>query len=132
MSTLSLNGTTPRVLAMRQKQQNTVDGYMEYLAMTYPLFQAPKPMRIGILAELLKTRPEGVSVRIVRKTLTKWVRNPDYIQRVANGSKRYDLHGQAVEDIQPEHREHARQMIERYRISTRNDSGPTVTTTPSD
>ncbi|MFN7858067.1 MAG: ProQ/FINO family protein [Acidovorax sp.] len=88
---------------------------LEQLAGWYPhLFGAVfRPLKRGIFQDLLAAHPEAFEREALKAALGIHTRSTRYLQSVAAGERRYDLSGQPVEDMAPEHVHHA--LLEVYR-----------------
>ena len=75
------------------------------LAGWYPaLFGAVfRPLKRGIFQDLVQARPDALDQASLRAALALHTRSTRYLAAVANGEKRHDLAGQAVEDMAAEH-----------------------------
>ena len=78
---------------------------LEQLAGWYPaLFGAVfRPLKRGIFQDLVQARPDALDQASLRAALALHTRSTRYLAAVANGEKRHDLAGQAVEDMAAEH-----------------------------
>ena len=88
---------------------------LEQLAGWYPhLFGAVfRPLKRGIFQDLMVAHPEAFEREALKAALGIHTRSTRYLQSVAAGERRYDLSGQPVEDMAPEHVHHA--LLEVYR-----------------
>jgi ProP effector len=78
---------------------------LEKLFTLYPhLFGAEfLPLKLGIYQELMAAHPEQFTRETLKAALGQHTRSTRYLQSVAAGQPRYDLQGQAVEAVAPEH-----------------------------
>ena len=78
---------------------------LEKLAALYPgLFSAVfLPLKRGIFQELLAAHPESFERDTLKAALSVHTRSTRYLNAVASGLARYDLQGQVVELMAPEH-----------------------------
>ena len=88
---------------------------LEQLAALYPqLFGAVfRPLKRGIFQDLIAAHPDAFERAALKEALALHTRSTRYLHSVAAGGKRYDLAGQPVEDLAPEHVLHA--LLEVYR-----------------
>lgn len=88
---------------------------LEQLAALYPhLFGAVfRPLKRGIFQDILAAHPELFEREALKVALGLHTRSTRYLQSVAAGDQRYDLQGQPVEAMAPEHVHHA--LLEVYR-----------------
>ena len=99
------------------QQPRTPHPVLEQLASLYPgLFGAHfLPLKRGIFHDLMAAHPEVFTVDTLKPALALHTRSGRYLNAVAEGLKRHDLQGQAVEDMAPEHVYHALQETFRRR-----------------
>jgi ProP effector len=78
---------------------------LEKLFELYPhLFgQRFLPLKLGVFQDLLAAHPEVFKRDTLKSALGVHTRSTRYLQSVAAGNKRYDLQGNAVDDVAPEH-----------------------------
>lgn len=88
---------------------------LEQLAGLYPhLFGAVfRPLKRGIFQDIQAAHPELFEREALKVALGLHTRSTRYLQSVAAGERRFDLAGQPVEDMAPEHVHHA--LLEVYR-----------------
>lgn len=88
---------------------------LEQLAAWYPhLFGAQfLPLKRGIFHDLMAAHGEAIDKDALKLALSIHTRSTRYLNAVAQGLKRHDLQGQAVEDMAPEHVHHA--LLEVFR-----------------
>ena len=88
---------------------------LEQLAGWYPhLFGAQfLPLKRGIFHDLMAAHGEAIDKDALKLALSIHTRSTRYLNAVAQGLKRHDLQGQAVEDMAPEHVHHA--LLEVFR-----------------
>ncbi len=88
---------------------------LEQLAGLYPhLFGAVfRPLKRGIFQDIQAAHPEVFEREALKIALGIHTRSTRYLQSVAAGERRFDLAGQPVEDMAPEHVHHA--LLEVYR-----------------
>ncbi|AOG24657.1 ProQ/FINO family protein [Acidovorax sp. RAC01] len=88
---------------------------LEQLAGLYPhLFGAVfRPLKRGIFQDIQAAHPELFEREALKIALGIHTRSTRYLQSVAAGERRFDLAGQPVEDMAPEHVHHA--LLEVYR-----------------
>ena len=61
------------------------------------------PLKLGIFQELLAAHPEDFNRDTLKAALGVHTRSSRYLQSVAEGQKRHDLTGVAVDEVAPEH-----------------------------
>ncbi len=88
---------------------------LEQLAGLYPhLFGAVfRPLKRGIFQDIQAAHPDLFEREALKVALGIHTRSTRYLQSVAAGERRFDLAGQPVEDMAPEHVHHA--LLEVYR-----------------
>lgn len=88
---------------------------LEHMAALYPqMFGATfQPMKRGIFQDLLEAHPDAFERDSLKAALAHHTRSTRYLTAVASGVDRYDLQGQAVEAMAPEHVHHA--LLEVFR-----------------
>lgn len=86
-----------------------------WLCASYPAaFCEPvKPLKLRILEDLSKVRPEGTSKLTLRRALHWWTNSSAYLKTLAGGGQRHDLDGQPVGAISEKHQRHARECLGR-------------------
>lgn len=97
------------------------------LAELYPqLFGARfLPLKLGIYEDLLQRHGAELDKEALKLALGQHARSSRYLDSVASGAKRHDLDGQAVEDVAPEHRQHAiMEVFRRRQVRSRQDLKP--------
>lgn len=73
--------------------------------------QQPKPLAVGIHRQLKDAIPDA-SMTLVRDFLRRWTRRSEYLQAVAEHSRRYDLNLEEGEEIDPDHRRQAQEALQ--------------------
>ncbi len=98
-----------------QPQPRRTHPLLEQLAGWYPhLFGAQfLPLKRGIFHDLMAAHGEAIDKDALKLALAIHTRSTRYLNAVAQGMKRHDLEGQAVEDMAPEHVHHA--LLEVFR-----------------
>lgn len=97
------------------------------LAELYPqLFGARfLPLKLGIFEDLLQRHGAELDKDGLKIALGQHARSSRYLDSVASGAKRHDLDGNAVEDVAPEHRQHAiMEVFRRRQARSREDLRP--------
>jgi ProP effector len=61
------------------------------------------PLKLGTYQDLMAAHPEDFTKETLKAALGFHARSTRYLQCVADGNKRHDLQGNAVEDVSPEH-----------------------------
>lgn len=73
----------------------------------------------------MAAHPEHFDKESLKSALSVHTRSTRYLQAVANGQQRFDLQGQAVEAIAPEHVHHALlEVFRRRQVRSTEDLGP--------
>ena len=96
---------------------------LEKLAALYPqLFGAVfRPLKRGIFQDLLQAHPDAFERESLKAALSMHTRSTRYLTAVAAGERRFDLQGQAVEAMAPEHVHHALLEVFRRRQMRSNE-----------
>jgi sRNA-binding protein len=96
---------------------------LEKLAALYPqLFGAVfRPLKRGIFQDLLQAHPDAFERESLKAALSMHTRSTRYLTAVAAGEQRFDLQGQAVEAMAPEHVHHALLEVFRRRQMRSNE-----------
>ena len=89
----------------RRAGRDSAMDVLEQLAAWYPgLFGARfLPLKRGIFQDLMQTHSETLERDSLKIALATHTRSTRYLVAVAAGEMRHDLHGQAVEEMAPEH-----------------------------
>ena len=104
-----------RTWAEQRAFKERIQAAQHWLCETYPAVFAvdhPKPLKMRISADLVPKRPASISYHQLKDTLGAWTRRRVYLQSFIDHDQRYDLDGQPVADILPEHKDYARQQLE--------------------
>ena len=72
-----------------------------------------RPLKLGVAKELMKIRPETVSVRSLRAALQIWCSSRPYLRALAAGGDRYGLDGLPVGSVSEKDIEHAKKKLEK-------------------
>lgn len=101
----ALAPTAAMAQVKRPVQRPSVQPVLEKLFELYPqLFGAEfLPLKLGIFQELLASHPEQLERATLKAALGVHTRSTPYLQSVAAGKPRYNLQGEAVEAVAPEH-----------------------------
>jgi ProP effector len=96
---------------------------LEKMAALYPqLFGAVfRPLKRGIFQDLLQAHPDAFERESLKAALSMHTRSTRYLTAVAAGEQRFDLQGQAVEAMAPEHVHHALLEVFRRRQMRSNE-----------
>lgn len=91
--------------AKSAKPKIDVQPVLQKLFELYPhLFgNAFLPLKLGTYQDLMAAHPEAFQKDSLKAALGFHARSTRYLQCVADGNKRHDLQGNAVEDVSPEH-----------------------------
>jgi hypothetical protein len=91
--------------AKSEKPKIDVQPVLQKLFELYPhLFgNAFLPLKLGTYQDLMAAHPEVFKKDSLKAALGFHARSTRYLQCVADGNKRHDLQGSAVEDVTPEH-----------------------------
>jgi len=73
----------------------------------------PLPLKLGIYEDLLAAHPDRLQPETLKTGLALHTRSNRYLEAVASGLARHDLHGRPVEPVAPEHVHHA--IVELFR-----------------
>ena len=73
------------------------------------------PLKLGVFQDLLALHPEAFKREDLKVALGLHARSTRYLESVASGLQRHDLHGEPVEPVAPEHVHHAIMEIFRRR-----------------
>ena len=73
------------------------------------------PLKLGVFQDLLALHPEAFKREDLKVALGLHARSTRYLESVAAGLQRHDLHGQPVEPVAPEHVHHAIMEVFRRR-----------------
>lgn len=87
---------------------------LEWLAKTYPqcfTLKQPKPLKKGIIEDILKQGLWTGSKTSVRSALTFYVASPSYHRVLLQEKFRYDLDGKRVEEITEAEKEFSKQRL---------------------
>ena len=90
---------------------------LAWLMQTYPkVFDSkpPKPLKIGIFEDIIAL-PHKHSSDDIKAALRYYVRSWFYLEKITKENKRYDLEGNAVQDITEKHEKIAASNIAFYR-----------------
>jgi sRNA-binding protein len=91
--------------AKSEKPKIDVQPVLQKLFELYPhLFgSAFLPLKLGTYQDLMAAHPQEFKKDSLKAALGFHARSTRYLQCVADGKKRHDLQGNAVEDVSPEH-----------------------------
>ena len=91
--------------AKSEKPKIDVQPVLQKLFELYPhLFGSQfLPLKLGTYQDLMAAHPEDFKKDSLKAALGFHARSTRYLQCVADGNKRHDLQGNAVEDVSPEH-----------------------------
>lgn len=91
--------------AKSEKPKIDVQPVLQKLFELYPHLFGPKflPLKLGTYQDLMAAHPEDFKKDSLKAALGFHARSTRYLQCVADGNKRHDLQGNAVEDVSPEH-----------------------------
>ncbi|MFZ4651934.1 MAG: ProQ/FINO family protein, partial [Rubrivivax sp.] len=99
------------------------------LAERFPaLFAGPgpvRPIKLRIQADIQARAPGVFSKRVLSVFLSRHTTGNAYLKALVQAPHRFDLDGQPAGEIAPEHREAAREELERRRAVHRAKAGPT-------
>ena len=92
---------------------------LEWLCEQYPLcFNSyePKPLKRRIEKDILATLPEGLpfSRLHIREALAYYTKRPKYRDTLATATHRYNLEGEVVEEVIPDHQQLAATQLDHY------------------
>jgi sRNA-binding protein len=95
------------------------DPVLQQLASLYPaLFGAvARPLKRGIFQDLMAAHADVLNKETLKTALAMYTRSSRYLSAMASGQPRFDLQGQSVEPVAPEHVYHALTEVFRRRQS---------------
>lgn len=98
-----------------RKAPRPVHPLLQKLFELYPrLFGARfLPLKVGVFQDLVAAHPEALPAAELKVALGLHTRSTRYIESVASGLPRHDLHAKPVEPVAPEHVHHA--ILELYK-----------------
>ncbi len=102
---------------------------LDQLAEHFPaLFGARfRPLKLGTYEDIQARHPGVFEPEALKLALGQHARSTRYLESVAAGDPRCDLDGQPVEDVSPEHRQHAiMEVFRRRQVRTQADLKPWV------
>ena len=101
----SVPAETSKPVVKSEKPKIDVQPVLQKLFELYPhLFgKAFLPLKLGTYQDLMAAHPEEFKKDSLKAALGFHARSTRYLQCVADGNKRHDLQGNAVEDVSPEH-----------------------------
>jgi ProP effector len=104
-SAASLPAETSKPVVKSEKPKIDVQPVLQKLFELYPqLFGSSfLPLKLGTYQDLMAAHPEEFKKDSLKAALGFHARSTRYLQCVADGNKRHDLQGNAVEDVSPEH-----------------------------
>ncbi|RZL87218.1 MAG: prop effector [Variovorax sp.] len=108
----------------RPRKTNPV---LERLFELYPKMFGARflPLKLGVYQELLALHPDDFKKEDLKIALGLHARSTRYLEAVAAGEKRHDLHGEPVEPVAPEHVHHAiLEVFRRRQARTDEDLRP--------
>ena len=111
----------------QQQQARTVNPVLERLFELYPKLFGAKflPLKLGVFQDLLARHPDDFKKDELKIAMGQHARSTRYLQSVAAGNARYDLDGQVVEPVAPEHVHHAiMEVFKRRQSRSREDLRP--------
>ena len=114
---------TDTPIASKRPPRPDVFPVLEKMAALYPqLFGAVfRPLKRGIFQDLLQAHPDAFERESLKAALSMHTRSTRYLTAVAAGEQRFDLQGQAVEAMAPEHVHHALLEVFRRRQMRSNE-----------
>jgi ProP effector len=109
--TVESTASAPTTQAETQKSTKTVKPKIDVQPVLHKLFElyphlfgnAFLPLKLGTYQDLMAAHPEEFKKDSLKAALGFHARSTRYLQCVADGNKRHDLQGNAVEDVSPEH-----------------------------
>lgn len=83
------------------------------------------PLKLGVFEDLMALHSEEFKREDLKVALGLHARSTRYLEAVAAGEKRHDLHAEPVEDVAPEHVHHAMlEVFRRHQARTPDDLRP--------
>ena len=109
--TVESTASEPTTQAETQKSAKMVKPKIDVQPVLQKLFElyphlfgnAFLPLKLGTYQDLMAANPEVFQKDSLKAALGFHARSTRYLQCVADGNKRHDLQGNAVEDVSPEH-----------------------------
>ncbi len=117
----------PKRAAPDPQAMQAVQAVLERLFALYPQMFGARflPLKLGVYQELLALHPDDFKKEDLKLALGQHARSTRYLEAVASSRKRYDLQGQPVEDLAPEHIHHAIwEVYRRRQARSRDNLGP--------
>lgn len=108
---LQQKGSDRLAIALKKRRFSIA---VDWLAKTYPHCfdpKNPKPLKKGILEDILKQGLWTESKTSLRDTLTFYVSSPFYHQALLKEKARYDLEGNEVEELTASEKEFSKQRL---------------------
>lgn len=111
MSDTASPATTPKQNQKNRKARppREVHPLLQRLWELHPrLFGARfRPLKLGIFEDLMARHPDQFKKEELKQALGQHVRSTRYLEAVAEGDRRHDLDGDPVDEVAPEHVQHA-------------------------
>ena len=109
--TVESTASEPTTQAEMKKSAKTVKPKIDVQPVLQKLFElyphlfgnAFLPLKLGTYQDLMAANPEDFTKDSLKAALGFHARSTRYLQCVADGNKRHDLQGNAIEDVSPEH-----------------------------
>ncbi|AEG94882.1 ProQ/FINO family protein [Ramlibacter tataouinensis] len=79
-----------------------------------------RPLKLGVFEDLMARHPGQFQKEELKQALGQHVRSTRYLEAVAEGDRRHDLDGNPVDDVAPEHVQHA--ILEVFRRRQARDA----------
>lgn len=110
-------GRTQAKPQQQARAPRTVHPVLQQLFELYPKMFGTHflPLKLGVFQDLLALHPEAFKRDELKVALGLHARSTRYLESVASGLQRHDLHGEPVEPVAPEHVHHAIMEIFRRR-----------------
>lgn len=104
-SVVQIHADTPKLAKPKIDAKLDIQPVLQKLFELYPhLFGSQfLPLKLGTYQDILVAQPDVFKKDELKAALSFHARSTRYLQCVADGHKRHDLQGNAVEDVSPEH-----------------------------
>ena len=77
-----------------------------------PIIKSGKPLKIGVLEDLLAIAPKNVSEHALKIVISEYTRSTPYLEGIVNGKERFNLDGQVDGKIGYGHAAYARGALD--------------------
>ena len=111
----------------RARQPRKPNAVLERLFQLHPKMFGARflPLKLGAFQDILALHPDEFKREDLKIALGLHARSTRYLEAVASGHQRHDLHGEPVEPVAPEHVHHAiLEVFRRRQARTQDDLRP--------